>query len=124
MSFVQKTGVIGTALLGIVALSSCVGSTKNIDNNRAMLTKNINYDSAAKIKGMQDKVYAQAAMQINKSKDSSDSIPVKTATYADKSTKITKSKYLEQSLNLADLISDFIRSDSEDYLEEKNSNND
>lgn len=124
MSFVQKTGVIGTALLGIVALSSCVGSTKNIDNNRAMLTKNINYDSAAKIKGMQDKVYAEAAMLINKSKDSSDSIPVKTATYADKSAKITKSKCLEQSLNLADLISDFIRSDSEDYLEENNSSND
>ena len=124
MSFVQKTGVIGTALLGIVALSSCVGSTKNIDNNRAMLTKNINYDSAAKIKGMQDKVYAEAAMLINKSKDSSDSIPVKTATYTDKSAKITKSKYLEQSLNLADLISDFIRSDNEDYLEENNSSND
>ena len=59
-----------------------------------MLTKNINYDSAAKIKGMQDKVYAQAAMQINKSKDSSDSIPAKTATFADKSAKITKSKCL------------------------------
>lgn len=116
MNIIQKTGIIGTAMLCAAGFSACTGSTKN----SIAEIKNINYDNASKIKGMQDKAYTEASMNINKineikskiDSDTADTVkPEFSATVKSPEIAIKKQKF-------SIWLSDFILSDCEDYLEE------
>ena len=115
MNLIQKTGLISTAVMCTAGFYSCAGSTKNADENKTILNKIINYDDI-KIKGMQDKAYAEVSININKQKQTDNADTKKISNVDSLSNYSNNIKAPTRFLNL---IEDFIMNDCEDYLLEE-----
>ena len=98
MNLIQKVSTFGTAMLCAATLyAASTPENKHNNKNTADSGKNINYDNAITVKGIQDKAYTEASLNMNSS------IPMNTTENNDKIK------------NFSDFVSAFMLEDSYDY---------